>query len=65
MLTALIVVASCALYIVPIVRILRRAGRSGWWSLLFFSGPFMIVGLWTFAYCRWPSDDHRIASQFD
>ena len=43
------------LFVFPIVKIVRRTGRSGWWALLFFTGPGLIVGLYLLAYCRWPA----------
>jgi hypothetical protein len=38
----------------PVIRILRRIGRSAWWSLLIFCWP---LGLWLLAYTRWPATD--------
>ena len=37
-----------------IVRILRRMGFSGWWSLMLFIWP---VGLGLLAFKRWPAMD--------
>jgi hypothetical protein len=45
------------LFGIPTIKILRRTGRSGWWFLLFYTGIGTIVGLWLFAYCRWPALD--------
>lgn len=48
------------LVVVPFVRILRRAGRSGWWALLLFIPGFGWVILpWAIAYMRWerPRED--------
>jgi hypothetical protein len=47
------------LFVIPIAKIVQRTGRSGWWSLLFFTGAGVIVGLWMLAYCRWPSLDRQ------
>ena len=52
--TALGILLLAAIF-VPMVKILRRMGRSGWWSILAVTGPGMIVGLWLLAYCRWPA----------
>jgi hypothetical protein len=41
----------------PISRILHRAGSSGWWCLLCYMPPLGIIGLWVFAYIRWPTLD--------
>ncbi len=54
---AIAVVVANLLYIIPIQKILRRAGFSGWWTLLLYGGPFMIVGLWVFAFRNWPAVD--------
>jgi hypothetical protein len=46
-----------AIILLPIAKIVRRTGYSGWWSLLFFTGPGLVVGLYLLAYCRWPAFD--------
>jgi uncharacterized membrane protein YhaH (DUF805 family) len=38
----------------PIIKILRRTGYSEWWALLLYVPLINIVGLWLFAYGRWP-----------
>jgi hypothetical protein len=38
----------------PIIKILRRAGYSEWWALLLYVPVLNVVGLWLFAYGRWP-----------
>ena len=40
-----------------IVKILRRAGFNGWWVLLIFVPIFNVLGLWYFAFGRWPALD--------
>jgi uncharacterized membrane protein YhaH (DUF805 family) len=40
---------------VPAIKILRRAGRSGWWFLLWFIPVLNFIMLWVFAFTRWPS----------
>ncbi|MBX9775963.1 MAG: hypothetical protein K2Y71_16410 [Xanthobacteraceae bacterium] len=42
---------------VPIARILRRAGRSRWWVILAFVPLLNLLGLWLFAFLRWPTLD--------
>lgn len=37
------------------VRILRRAGYSGWWSLLMLIPIANIVMIWVFAFADWPA----------
>jgi dipeptide/tripeptide permease len=57
LITLAVLVANIILFVPPIIKIVQRTGRTGWWSLLFFTGPGMIVGLWLLAYCRWPALD--------
>lgn len=38
-------------------RILLKAGHSPWWALLLFVPLLYIVGLWVFAFARWPRID--------
>jgi hypothetical protein len=40
---------------VPLAKILRRAGFSRWWCLLYFVPLANFVGLWIFAYATWPN----------
>jgi hypothetical protein len=42
------------LVFLPVIRIMRRIGRSAWWSLLALAWP---IGLWPLAYTRWPAID--------
>jgi hypothetical protein len=39
----------------PIIRIINRTGYSRWWVLLFFVPIGNVVGLWCFAFGRWPA----------
>jgi hypothetical protein len=50
-----IVALELFLILFPIVKILRRIGLSGWWSLLYLTGIGTIIGPWILAYCRWPA----------
>jgi uncharacterized membrane protein YhaH (DUF805 family) len=46
--------------VVPFVRILRRAGRSGWWVLLLFIPAVgWLILPWVIAFMRWerPPED--------
>ena len=43
---------------VPVASILHRAGRSRWWTLIAFIPLLNLIGLWTFAFSRWPAVDH-------
>ena len=39
----------------PLIRILRKAGYSGWWVLLWFVPIGNLVALWIFAFADWPA----------
>jgi uncharacterized membrane protein YhaH (DUF805 family) len=40
---------------VPVASILHRAGRSRWWTLIGFIPLINLIGLWLFAFSRWPA----------
>jgi hypothetical protein len=40
---------------IPIATILHRAGRSRWWTVLAFVPLLNLIGLWVFAFTRWPN----------
>jgi hypothetical protein len=40
---------------VPVPNVLHRAGRSRWWTILAFLPLLNLIGLWVFAFARWPS----------
>jgi uncharacterized membrane protein YhaH (DUF805 family) len=42
---------------VPVARILHPAGRSRWWTLIAFIPLLNLIGLWVFAFSRWPTVD--------
>ncbi len=44
---------------VPIWKILRRAGYSGWWTLVWFIPVVNCVGVVLFAYRSWPVEKYR------
>ena len=39
---------------IPISHILHRAGRTRWWTLIAFIPIINLIGLWVFAFSRWP-----------
>lgn len=41
----------------PYVRVLRRAGFSGWWFLLMFVPVVNVIMIWVFAFVKWPAVD--------
>ena len=50
-----ILVAFLAVFLVPVWKILNKAGFSGWWSLLYFVPLVGFVMLWVFAFTDWPA----------
>jgi predicted PurR-regulated permease PerM len=40
--------------VVPVSKVLRRVGFSGWWSVLALVPLVNIIALWAFAFMRWP-----------
>ncbi len=44
-----------AAFFIAIVRILRRAGYSGWWSLLTLIPVVNVMALWRFSKAQWPA----------
>jgi hypothetical protein len=53
----LILVIVLAIYIVPAVKIISKAGYSGWWVLVLFIPLVNIIMIWVFAFSRWPVQD--------
>jgi hypothetical protein len=43
---------------VPVSNILHRAGRSRWWLLIAIIPLINLIGLWLFAFTRWPAIDN-------
>jgi len=43
------------IYVIPVVKILHKAGYSGWWCLLIFVPLVNIIMLWVFAFASWPN----------
>jgi uncharacterized membrane protein YhaH (DUF805 family) len=52
---ALIVVVVLFIILFPVVKILHKAGYSGWWVLLYFVPFGAFIGLWVFAFADWPA----------
>jgi hypothetical protein len=42
-------------YLLPMIKILHKAGYSGWWVILIFIPLVNIIFLWVFAYADWPA----------
>ncbi|MDE2227434.1 MAG: hypothetical protein KGL11_00145 [Alphaproteobacteria bacterium] len=54
-LNLIVVLVVVAIIAIPIVKILRQAGYSGWWTILWFVPLVNLVVLWVFAFSRWPA----------
>jgi uncharacterized membrane protein YhaH (DUF805 family) len=50
----ILVIVVLILYFVPIVKILRKAGYSGWWSLIVLVPLVNIIMFYVFAFANWP-----------
>ena len=54
------IAAILLLIISPIILfapIARKAGYSGWWSLLMIIPVVNLVMIWVFAFAKWPVED--------
>ncbi len=51
------VIAYILVFVVPIWKIVSKAGYSGAWSLLVVIPVLNIIMLWVFAFSRWPIID--------
>lgn len=54
-----IVLLAGAVVVVPVYRILRRMGFSGWWGLLAVIPLANLLMLWIVAFISWPVDRLR------
>lgn len=50
----IIVLAIWFVPMIPIAAILKKAGFSPWWALLYIVPVINLVALFAFAYTRWP-----------
>jgi len=55
-----LVLAVIAFFLWMTVRILHKAGYSGWWSLLTLIPIVNIIVIWIFAFSSWPALRARI-----
>ncbi len=58
----LIVIVMLALYFIPVVKILQKAGDSGWWCLIAFVPLVNIIMFYVFAFANWPALRDRNAT---
>jgi uncharacterized membrane protein YhaH (DUF805 family) len=57
----LIVIVVLVLYFLPIVKVLQKAGYSGWWSLIVLVPLLNIIMFYVFAFADWPALRGRAA----
>jgi hypothetical protein len=50
----LVILITLLIYGVPLVVILKRAGYNPAWALLAIIPGVALIGLWIFAFARWP-----------
>jgi hypothetical protein len=50
------------IFVIPAVKIVQKAGFSGWWVILSFIPLLNVIMLWVFAFARWPLEE-RAASR--
>ncbi len=55
LISLVVILVFVAIYLVPIVTILRKAGYSGWWCLMLFLPLVNLIMLWVFAFAKWPN----------
>jgi uncharacterized membrane protein YhaH (DUF805 family) len=59
MLMVIAVLAFAALALWLTVRILRKAGLSGWWCLITLVPGLNLIMIWVFAFIPWPALEPR------
>jgi uncharacterized membrane protein YhaH (DUF805 family) len=57
--TLVSLILGVAIAVVPVVKILRKAGFNGWWSILYLIPLVNLVALYLFAFTEWPSERRR------
>jgi hypothetical protein len=48
--------APAVVSVIAIVRVVQRAGYSGWWVLIMFVPLLNMLALWYFGFAPWPAD---------
>jgi uncharacterized membrane protein YhaH (DUF805 family) len=51
----LIVIVVLAVYFIPAIKILQKAGYSGWWCLILLVPLVNIIMIYVFAFGDWPA----------
>jgi hypothetical protein len=58
-----VVIGFTVIYFIDSVRILKRTGYSGWWSLLILNPVVFVIFLWIFSKARWPAIEPPIKAE--
>jgi hypothetical protein len=45
------------IFVIPAVKILQKAGFSGWWVIASFIPLVNVIMFWVFAFARWPIEE--------
>ena len=45
------------IFVIPAVKILQKAGFSGWWVIASLIPFVNVIMFWVFAFARWPLED--------
>jgi hypothetical protein len=53
----LILLIGFLIVVVPYVKIIQKAGYSGWWVIVGFIPLVNLIMLWVFALARWPVEE--------
>jgi uncharacterized membrane protein YhaH (DUF805 family) len=53
----LIILIGFLIIVVPYVKIIKKAGYSGWWVIVAFIPLVNLIMLWVFALARWPVEE--------
>jgi len=53
----IIFIVFAAVMMIPYVKIIQKAGYSGWWVLVMLVPIVNFIMLWVFAFVRWPVEE--------
>ncbi len=49
------IVLFSVIFLVPVAKIILKAGYNGWWCVIWFVPILNLVMLWVFAFADWPA----------
>jgi hypothetical protein len=50
----IVVLVALFVYLFPAIKILQKAGYSGWWCIVLLIPFLNVIMLWVFAFAEWP-----------